>query len=205
MKLIGNGAEAKIYLDAKKNRVVKRRLQKSYRLDIMDKKIRVQRTRREGKILSKLSGICPDVVGVDDKGMEIVMNYVEGPLVRDVLEECDKGMRGKVMKLVGSNVGKMHVLDVAHGDLTTSNMILNDNDVKLIDFGLGFVTKKLEDKAVDVHLLKHALESKHYRHSDELFEAFLKGYKTGNPDWLAVIERLKLVEKRGRYKRRFGS
>jgi len=99
-------------------------------------------------------------------------------------------------------------------DLTTSNIILANGEqrmandkrqtkVFLIDFGLSFVSTKIEDKAVDIHLIKQALEAKHFRSPDhlrgqnhqQLFKNFLKTY-----DNKEVIERLKIVEKRGRYK-----
>jgi Kae1-associated kinase Bud32 len=205
MKLIGNGAEARIYLDAKKNCVVKRRIQKTYRVDEIDSKMRLQRTRREAKILNKLSEICPSLINVDEKSMEISMEYIDGPMVKDVVDDMEKNERTKVMHAVGVNTGKMHQKDVIHGDLTTSNMLLLGNEVKFIDFGLAFVTNKIEHKAVDIHLMKHALESKHYRNYESLFESFLEGYKEGNPEYNLVMDRLEIVEKRGRYKRRMGS
>ena len=35
--------------------------------------------------------------------------------------------------------------------------------VFIIDFGLGFISPKIEDKAVDLHLIKQALEAKHFK------------------------------------------
>ncbi|MCK4647484.1 Kae1-associated serine/threonine protein kinase [Candidatus Pacearchaeota archaeon] len=74
-----------------------------------------------------------------------------------------------------------------------------------IDFGLGFISHKFEDKAVDLHLLKQALETKHFKNWEALFNEFLKGYcKPSNGrvggNAKTVLERLKAVEKRGRYK-----
>ncbi|MBT3865581.1 Kae1-associated serine/threonine protein kinase [Candidatus Woesearchaeota archaeon] len=203
MKLIGNGAEARVYLDAKKNIVLKRRIEKGYRITEIDKKLRVRRTRREAKVLAKLGDICPDVVDVFDN--DISMNYLEGPMVKDVVDGMIKSKSLKIFKLVGEKVSKMHSMNVIHGDLTTSNMIVLGNDVKLIDFGLSFSTDKAEHKAVDVHLFKQALESKHHEHFKIYFESFLKGYKKGNIDYSEVIDRLEKVEKRGRYKRRVGA
>ena len=65
----------------------------------------------------------------------------------------------------------------------------------IIDFGLGFISTKIEDKAVDLHLIKQALEAKHFQNHEELFKNFLKTYKDEE-----VIKRLEVVEKRGRYK-----
>ncbi len=68
-----------------------------------------------------------------------------------------------------------------------------------IDFGLGFISNKVEDKAVDLHLLKQALEAKHFENWKILFEEIEKGYAKSK-DSEKVLERLKAVEKRGRYK-----
>ena len=51
--------------------------------------------------------------------------------------------------------------------------ILKNGKVYFIDFGLGFFSNKTEDKAVDLHLLKQALESKHY----QIFENDISIYK----------------------------
>ena len=79
-------------------------------------------------------------------------------------------------------------------------MILKEKEVYFIDFGLGFQSHKIEDKAVDLHLLKQALEAKHFQNHEALFKNFLKGYKKDYEDSKKIIERLKIVEKRGRYK-----
>jgi TP53 regulating kinase-like protein len=99
---------------------------------------------------------------------------------------------------LGENIAVLHQNDIIHGDLTTSNMILKNNKIYFIDFGLGFQSARIEDKAVDLHLLRQALESKHFKHWQTLFDAVLLGYKKlGNE---AVLLQLKKVESRGRYK-----
>jgi len=77
----------------------------------------------------------------------------------------------------------------------------NDSEpiIFFIDFGLGFISHKFEDKAVDLHLLKQALEAKHFRNWEELIKEVFNGYKKFK-DSKIVFERLKAVEKRGRYK-----
>ena len=79
-------------------------------------------------------------------------------------------------------------------------MILKGNDVYFIDFGLSFIDQKEEHKAVDLHLLKQALESKHYKHYNSSFKAVLDGYKENSNNYKLIIERLNKVEGRGRYK-----
>lgn len=77
-------------------------------------------------------------------------------------------------------------------------MILKNGKLYFIDFGLSFFSNKIEDKAVDIHLFKQALESKHYKVYKTAYEFFLKAY---NPlDKKKILERLEKVELRGRYK-----
>ena len=93
----------------------------------------------------------------------------------------------------------MHVQNIIHGDLTTSNMILKNEKVFFIDFGLGFISNKIEDKAVDIHLFKEALEARHFLSWEILFKEFLKGYEA-YPEHKKVLEQMKKVEGRGRYR-----
>ena len=78
----------------------------------------------------------------------------------------------------------------------------NKPTIYFIDFGLGFISYKVEDKAVDLHLLRQALEAKHFKNWRALFAGVLKGY-SNSKDYKAVLERLKKVEKRGRYKDKY--
>ncbi len=76
--------------------------------------------------------------------------------------------------------------------------ILPKAQIYIIDFGLSFISHRIEDKAVDLHLIKQALEAKHFQNHQELFNAFIKSY---NPkEKINILERLKKVEARGRYK-----
>ena len=66
---------------------------------------------------------------------------------------------------VGSAIGKMHDADIVHGDLTTSNLMVQDKDgssqIVVIDFGLGMMKPTIEDKAVDLYVLERAFMSTH--------------------------------------------
>jgi Kae1-associated kinase Bud32 len=102
------------------------------------------------------------------------------------------------MEKLGEQVAKLHKDNLIHGDLTTSNIILSGKQIFIIDFGLGFTSYRLEDKAVDLHLIKQALEAKHWQNHEKLFGGFLKGYIS--QDNGGVLDQLKKVEARGRYK-----
>ncbi len=197
VNIIGRGAEAVLYL--RNGKLVKERIPKSYRLKEIDDALRKSRTRSEGKLLKKLEGIAPLVHDIDDVHMSIVMEFLDGNLLRNTLDSISKGEQKSIMHEIGRIVGVIHNKDIIHGDLTTSNMIEKNGKVFFIDFGLGFISTKVEDKAVDLHVLRQALESKHYKHADDCYEWFLEGYKhwEGSAD---VLLRLNKVERRGRYK-----
>ena len=195
MKIIAQGAEAILYKE--NDYLIKERIKKSYRIDEIDFKLRKYRTRSEAKLLSKVEN-SPKVFDVDEKEMKIKMEFIDGKLVKNILDDMNKNKRNLLLREIGGKIAKMHDDNIIHGDLTTSNMILK-NKIYFIDFGLGFVSNKIEDKAVDLHLLRQALESKHYRHFEESFKEVLEGYKLSK-NWKEVLNRLEKVERRGRYK-----
>lgn len=196
--VIGRGAEAIV---TKQNKtVIKDRIEKSYRYPDLDKKIRKLRTRSESKILEKTNKIIntPKIISSDEVKSKIEMQYIEGKKLADHLEKLDYK---KVCQNIGKQLAKLHDNDIIHGDLTTSNLILNEKNTKVyfIDFGLGFHSSRVEDKAVDLHLIKQALEAKHPSIHEEAFNATIKGYKSSKNQKQTLLQ-LDKVEKRGRYK-----
>ena len=197
-KIISQGAEAIIY--HRNNEIVKQRIKKSYRLLEIDEKLRKLRTRSEARILKKLQKIIPvpKLIKIDENNKELVIEHIKGEKLSEALEKLNYE---EICKKISENISKMHELDIIHGDLTTSNMIYKNNKVYFIDFGLSFHSKKIEDKAVDLHLLKQALESKHYTIAEKCFSVIIKNYKTQAHE--KILEQLKKVESRGRYKERY--
>ncbi len=156
MKEIARGAEAVLYED--KNTIIKHRLKKTYRIKELDDELRKQRTKREANLLKKITIPHPTLIQTDEKE-KIVMEKIKGEKLREVLDK-----KPVLAKRVGELVAELHNKHIIHGDLTTSNMILDkDNKVVFIDFGLSFHSHKIEDKAVDIHLFKQALNSKHHK------------------------------------------
>ena len=200
LKPIAQGAESKIYLG--RGTVIKERFKKTYRITEIDERLRKSRTRREAKVLQKLEEInfpSPKLISNDEKE-NLGMDHIKGKLVKDILE---KSNYIKFSKEIGEKIAILHNNTIIHGDLTTSNMMLKDNNVFFIDFGLSFFSHKAEDKAVDLHLLKEALESKHYTIWEKCNKAALGSYEKHAKDGKEVIARLKAVEKRGRYKAKY--
>jgi Kae1-associated kinase Bud32 len=195
-KIIQQGAEAIISLN-KDNHILKKRIKKSYRISELDNKIRKSRTKAESKIMTKLKSIIPVPTIISTDKENIIMEFINGKKLSDHLEKLDYK---EISKQIGQNLTLLHNQDIIHGDLTTSNMIYKDNKVYLIDFGLGFHSYKIEDKAVDLHLLKQALEAKHYQIAKKCINIILKNYK---PDkYKLILERIPMIESRGRYKKK---
>ncbi|MEK6974397.1 MAG: KEOPS complex kinase/ATPase Bud32 [Nanoarchaeota archaeon] len=199
MKIMRRGAEAILYLE--NGRLVKERIKKGYRIPEIDLEKRKYPTRREAKLLQDAAKVInvPKVYEMDDKNMKVVMEYINGKCLKDIFDRL-KG-RNEICIKIGNAIAKLHDKDIIHGDLTTSNMILKDNQVYFIDFGLGSTSDKAEDKAVDLHLMRQAIDSKHYMHAEESLKFILQGYKISK-NYDSVIKRLEKVESRGRYKTR---
>lgn len=196
-KLLTQGAEAKIYL--KKSTIIKSRTKKSYRHPTLDTKIRTKRTRSEAKILQKALEAKINVPRVlKQNKFDLEIEFINGDKLSQKLNTYPEKKQFQVMQDLGKQVSLLHDSNIIHGDLTTSNTLLKENKIFIIDFGLSFISKKIEDKAVDLHLVKQALNAKHYSNHKKLFENFLKGY---NPtEKQKILERLTAVEKRGRYR-----
>ena len=199
MKLIAQGAEARIIHH--EETILKERFPKTYRHPEIDTSLRKFRTRREAKVLDKLKEInfpAPLLIEVNDKDMHIYMSHIPGEKLRDVLTETNKE---KMSKEIGKRVADLHKNGIIHGDLTTSNMIFN-NEIHFIDFGLSQFSIKAEDKAVDLHLLYKALQSKHHEIAEECFDIILNVYQENYEEAKPVLTRLQAVQKRGRNKRK---
>ncbi len=160
--VLGVGAEGtltkKLFLGKKV--VEKKRKPKRYRAKELDEKIRRERTKKEALLLHDARGFgvrTPHVLKVDlDKGI-ILMEFIEGK----VLKECIKGNWKKYCRKLGKKIGLMHKNGLIHGDLTTSNVLVENGGLAFVDFGLGFRSEKTEDKAVDLVNLKKTFAATH--------------------------------------------
>ncbi|MEW5839883.1 Kae1-associated kinase Bud32 [Nitrososphaera sp.] len=207
-KLVKRGAEADILLTEwhGKKAILKRRTAKPYRHPALDALVRRQRTVHEAGLLSaakSAAGVeAPFVYFVDPVRAEIVMEYVQGTVARDIL---DAGL----CRQIGRYAAMLHAAGIVHGDLTTSNFIVvNKRGNKrrrrlvLLDFGLSYYSERMEDRAVDVRLIKEVLASAHVSLRGA-FAAFCRGYAevAGRKETDRVLLNVKEIEQRGRYAR----
>ena len=199
-KIIASGAEANIILS--NDFIIKDRISKTYRIKELDEKIRKTRTKSETKLLTKAEKIipCPLPFFKPEVSNQIKMPFISGKKLSEHLDKLSLKDQIQICKQIGENIAKLHENHIIHGDLTTSNMILKDDEIFFIDFGLGYISKKVEDKAVDLHLLKQALEAKHFVHWKILFEEFQKAYSKDYSESKQIFERITAVERRGRYR-----
>ncbi len=197
-KIIDAGAEAIIFL--KNNKIHKKRIKKNYRHEKIDEKLGKKRTRTEARNIERISSVInvPKLAKVDEKNKEIIMQHIKGKRLSEHLNNFSEKKQKQIARKIGNGVGKMHEKSIIHGDLTTSNLILSKNKIFFIDFGLSFFSKRKEDKAVDLHLLKQALEAKHFQNWEKLYKEVIKFYKPQNKK--QILNQMKKVEKRGRHK-----
>ncbi len=183
--------------------VLKVRLPKKYRDPELDSFIRGKRTVVEAKIIKELSDIginSPALLYVDTKEAAIIMEYVKGEILRDIIAQERISEACSYLREVGESIALMHRTGIAHGDVTTTNVIVSGNKAYLIDFGLSKFTSRVEDLATDIHLFIRSLESTHYTHKDELLKCFLSGYKTVIKELFdEVLKVAKEIRLRGRY------
>lgn len=201
--LLKRGAEAELRRTEFLGRpaVEKSRVRKAYRLDALDEDLRRTRIRTEAKLMSEArsAGVSvPILYDIDLAGNRIVMEFVAGPTVKECLDQGG-GRALRVARDVGRVVGRLHRAGIVHGDLTTSNMIVGEGQIVMIDFSLGGKDERVEGRGVDLHLLREALTSSH-RRAATYYREVVRGYRTiMGPAATAVIAKVKEIESRGRY------
>lgn len=207
MDILYQGAESIIYLSEYDGRkvIVKERVRKEYRIPQLDDELRRTRTRKEVKLLTevrKLGILTPTIYHVDEKEFKIIMEFIDGVMLKDCLDTVSHEEVRKICFDLGKIIGKLHAHDIVHGDLTTSNIILKDGQLYIIDLSLGNSTKRIENKGVDMKLILETLKSTHFKILDIAWKSILDGYKNEYSKAETVLEQLKKIEQRVRYANR---
>lgn len=206
--ILAKGAESDIleksYLG--EDAILKKRVSKSYRVKEIDNKIRKMRTKIESKLISdiKTCGVkSPVLFDVNLEDESILMEKIHGNLVKDIMDSLSSEDRFNLAKKIGYNIGLMHNKDIIHGDITSSNMMVDDEgNFVFFDFGLGSYSDLVEDKATDLLVLKKSFQSIDYEIANETFDWILDGYIDSYEDDLnknMILNKIKEIESRGRY------
>ncbi len=61
------------------------------------------------------------------------------------------------------------------------------------------MSTETEKRGVDLNLMYRMLTSTHFRHTEDLFEAFKEGYRSALEEADDALERMEEVSQRGRY------
>jgi TP53 regulating kinase-like protein len=185
--------------------VSKHRVPKPYRFPELDKWVRDRRTLHEARVITSLRRLgipCPAILLMDRSEATLYLQLIEGVELKKILDSLPAAEVERLANELGGIIGRMHRGGVAHGDLTTSNIMLDRmGNLYLIDFGLSAITDDPEEQAVDIHLLDRSLESVHHRLRAAFMRSFLKGYAAAaGIDFLQeLIEKVKEIRSRGRY------
>ncbi|MGE0015380.1 MAG: KEOPS complex kinase/ATPase Bud32 [Candidatus Methanomethylophilaceae archaeon] len=180
---------------------VKTRVPKGYRHEELDRRIRVARTKNEVRVMQGARSETvrtPVVYDVEMSECSITMEFIDGVRVKDLLD-ADPESSKEVCPLIGEAMADMHNRGIAHGDFTTSNMILMpDGRLCVIDFSLGSMNAGAEEMGVDVRLLQRAFSSAHSA-AEGGFEAVMSSYVDKKTDAGTVLRKVEEIKKRARY------
>ncbi|ORX54103.1 kinase-like protein [Hesseltinella vesiculosa] len=183
----------------------KQRFKKTYRHPDLDKQLTARRVTQEARSLHRClkAGIdTPTLYLVDLNKSTIYMEYIAGITVKQQLLDNQHNTYkdldlDALAKKIGTALAKMHDIDIVHGDLTSSNLMLRENgSLVIIDFGLSYGTTMPEDMAVDLYVLERAFMSTHPE-TEKMFQTILKSYKQSKRS-KEVLRKLEEVRLRGR-------
>ncbi|KNH06746.1 protein kinase [Perkinsela sp. CCAP 1560/4] len=209
--------------DYSHQRVLKIRFPKLYRHPVLDTRLRRHRTKVESKVLKKcetIQGIkVPAIYQVDVGNSAIHMQYVSGLTIAETIKcavnkeaSADEGKLSNIWHSVGFTIGSLHSNDIIHGDLTLSNFIIQDkpaeesSDVCVVDFGLAFVSRTTEDKAVDLYSFERCVNSVAPLRSNDWIDQAYKGYELAATEkqFQETMRKLEQVRLRGRKRSMLG-
>lgn len=201
--ILEKGAEANIYPGEWMNQdvLIKERISKNYRIKEIDHRLRKKRTKGEAKLLhlAKTCGVTtPLLYDVDKIKHSITMEKIQGKTVKDFFDESGILHIKLICEKIGENIAHLHNCGIIHGDLTSGNLLLRDDEVVFIDFGLGKISELVEDKGTDLLVFKKALTGIHYNIAEECFQSILNGYKIAD-DYEDILKKIEDIEGRRRY------
>ncbi len=202
--VIARGAESELRLGmfGGVKAVYKVRRRKEYMDPELDRDLRRARTLTEAKILytaRKAGARVPRLLAIFPSLYLIIIEYIDGYKLKDLIsylseEECH------LLTEAGAILGILHNTGIVHGDPTTSNYIVSQEGLYMIDFGLSEFSSAIEDQAVDLHLFRRAVTSTHAPVAGKAYECFTSGYRQVRGDRAdPVVRRADEILLRGRY------
>ncbi|KAM3543477.1 EKC/KEOPS complex subunit BUD32 [Beauveria bassiana] len=244
--LVTQGAEGRLYkttyLVPSLPCALKHRPSKPWRHPTLDARLTRHRILSEARILAKCrrDGVrVPALYALDESQGWLMLEWIQGPPVRVAINarlrpgaivERDASLRA-LLRRIGDAVGALHKIGIVHGDLTTSNMMLDPTgrtseqdgggggggaaededaqeeslrgDVVIIDLGLASGAVQEEERAVDLYVLERAFGSTHPR-AECVFHEVLDAYRQTHKQAPGVLKKLDEVRMRGRKRSMLG-
>lgn len=202
LELISQGAEARLFLTEYmgKKAIVKVRERKPYREKELDLKILKGRMRTECNLLSraKKAGVrTPLIRKIEPEKFSITTEFIKGRTLKAELLRSAKNARA-LCALAGKSIALLHAADLVHGDLTTGNIVVHAGKLVFLDFGLGSISAKVEDKAVDLLVFKKTFMATHFALAGK-WKDVERAYAQNYPKGKEVLRQLGKVEARARY------
>jgi len=214
------GAEAEVWsgLWMGRQAVRKIRRKRGWRHPNLEKRLGFRRLLSEARLLIRARRVgleVPAIWDVDlDKGI-LVMEMLPGrPLIELLRDEnSTQDLIRNSLYNSGALVRRLHRLAITHGDLSTNNILIDDDlSAHLVDFGLASIDYEVERFGIDLHVIDEILGASHPSIEGGI-DIFLEGYldeesrlgpakeQTGGvvPSADAVMKRLEQVRSRVRY------
>ncbi|MCX8190318.1 MAG: KEOPS complex kinase/ATPase Bud32 [Candidatus Diapherotrites archaeon] len=192
------GAEAKIFeTDWHGISAIKKvRIRKEYRHKKLDDHLALTRARKEIALLNKVKmfGVmAPFVLDYIQDKRELFIEKISGKKAKDCLQN-----NKKLCNNIAKSIALMHNNCIIHGDLTADNILVKEEKPFFIDFGLGFYSSKIEDKATDLVNFKKSLLSFRPELTKE-WQFIEKAYARSAKDGCLIIKKMRDISSRARY------
>ncbi len=160
----------------------------------------------------KLGLRVPDLLFLHAASGVLIEEEVQGVTLKEHLKRSERSEQVRCVREMGRMVATLHRAGMLHGDLTTSNLMVERAEgpealprLVMIDFGLSDASAAThEDKGVDLYVMERAFDSTHPGQT-YLVQECLDAYRDADPDHAhPVLERLDGVRLRGRKRVAFG-
>ena len=153
--VVSQGAEGRLYKSDIFGSpwIVKERFVKKYRVPELDTKITKTRILQETRnmVKARKAGVnTPTIYFIDEENRKIYMELLESPIitVKEFLLSCEdlnqERITENLWKKIGQYIAKIHQAHIIHGDLTTSNMMVNRATLDVRNFVILFRAKILQ-------------------------------------------------------------
>jgi len=147
--------------------LLKERDLKAYRPKALAERIRRERTRNEARLLvdARRLGIrTPMIYDVDLLRHRLTIEELPGPTLRQILEDPSVAPDDLpvAVRAFGRALGVLHAGSIAHGDLTSSNVLFPEGPrgpPAFLDLSMGTRSPGLEELGIDLHLVEEDLKA----------------------------------------------